>query len=86
MPCHPQDAPASFACAGSRQPLFRSIVHDIENFFCWLLAAPLSQITEGAKVVDICKFGDTVIATACAGIYQKKVKGAVVEKGVAFPT
>ena len=50
------------------------------------LPAALGQIVEGAKVVDLCKFGDTVITTACSSIYQKKVKGSVVEKGVAFPT
>jgi len=45
-----------------------------------------SQIIDGASVVNVCKFGDTVIAQACSSIYQKKVNGKAVEKGVAFPT
>lgn len=45
-----------------------------------------SQIIVGASVVSICRFGDTVITQACSTIYQKKVKGVLVEKGVAFPT
>jgi len=45
-----------------------------------------SQIIDGANVVNVCKFGDTVIAEACKAIYQKKVNGKAVEKGVAFPT
>jgi methionine aminopeptidase len=45
-----------------------------------------AQIKDGASVYEICSFGDTVINQACAGIYQKKVKGEAVEKGVAFPT
>jgi len=44
------------------------------------------QVKPGAKVLDICKFGDTVIAQKCGTIYQKKVKGKAIEKGVAFPT
>jgi curved DNA binding protein len=45
-----------------------------------------SQVVDGASIVAICKFGDTVITQACSTIYQKKVKGAAVEKGIAFPT
>lgn len=44
------------------------------------------QVKPGAKVLDICKFGDTVITQKCGTIYQKKIKGKIVEKGVAFPT
>jgi len=44
------------------------------------------QIRPGAKVLDLCKFGDTVIKQKCSTIYQKKVKGRIIEKGVAFPT
>jgi hypothetical protein len=47
---------------------------------------PPAQIKDGASVYEICSFGDTVVNQACAGIYQKKVKGEAVEKGVAFPT
>lgn len=44
------------------------------------------QVKPGAKVLDLCKFGDTVIMQKCSTIYQKKVKGKAIEKGVAFPT
>jgi len=44
------------------------------------------QVKPGAKVLDLCKFGDTVIMQKCSTIYQKKVKGKTIEKGVAFPT
>lgn len=44
------------------------------------------QVRPGAKVLDLCRFGDTVIMQKCSTIYQKKVKGRVIEKGVAFPT
>jgi curved DNA binding protein len=45
-----------------------------------------TQIKAGATVIEICKFGDTVITQACAAIYQKKKAGQGVEKGIAFPT
>jgi hypothetical protein len=51
-----------------------------------LLNKLFSQVKDGASVLDVCKFGDTVVAQACASIYQKKVKGAAIEKGIAFPT
>jgi len=44
------------------------------------------QVKPGAKVLDLCKFGDMVITQKCGTIYQKKVKGKVIEKGIAFPT
>ena len=44
------------------------------------------QVKPGVKVLDLCKFGDTVITQKCGTIYQKKVKGRAIEKGVAFPT
>ena len=43
-----------------------------------------TQIKAGATVIEICKFGDTVITQACAAIYQKKKAGQGVEKGIAF--
>lgn len=39
----------------------------------------------GAKVIDLCQFGTTVIETQVSRLYTKKVKGAAVERGVAFP-
>lgn len=45
-----------------------------------------AMVKDGASVLDVCKFGDTVVVQACASIYQKKAKGAAIEKGIAFPT
>lgn len=39
----------------------------------------------GAKVIDLCQFGTTVIDTQAKKLYTKKVKGAAIERGVAFP-
>ena len=39
----------------------------------------------GAKVIDLCQFGSTVIDTQAKKLYTKKVKGATIERGVAFP-
>mmetsp|Transcript_52224 Transcript_52224/g.119136 ORF Transcript_52224/g.119136 Transcript_52224/m.119136 type:complete len:395 (+) Transcript_52224:87-1271(+) len=44
------------------------------------------QVKEGATIGSLCKFGDTVIAQLCSAIYQKKVNGKAIDKGVAFPT
>ena len=51
-----------------------------------VLEGVVQQCTAGADVKDICTFGDTVIGSLTAGIYQKKVNGVAVEKGCAFPT
>jgi len=45
-----------------------------------------AMVKDGASVLEVCQFGDTVVSQACASIYQKKVKGAAIEKGIAFPT
>eukprot|EP00594_Rhizosolenia_setigera_P003171 CAMPEP_0178953990 /NCGR_PEP_ID=MMETSP0789-20121207/8734_1 /TAXON_ID=3005 /ORGANISM="Rhizosolenia setigera, Strain CCMP 1694" /LENGTH=401 /DNA_ID=CAMNT_0020635327 /DNA_START=354 /DNA_END=1559 /DNA_ORIENTATION=- len=39
----------------------------------------------GAKIVDLCQFGTTVIDTQVSKLYTKKVNGQVIERGVAFP-
>lgn len=44
------------------------------------------QVKPGAKVLELCKFGDMVIIQKCGSIYQKKIKGKLIDKGVAFPT
>lgn len=49
------------------------------------LSGLISQCVVGAKIIDLCKFGTTVIDTQAAKLYTKKVKGAVIERGVAFP-
>lgn len=45
----------------------------------------VSQCVPGAQVLDLCKFGATIIDTSSSKLYTKKVKGVAVEKGVAFP-
>lgn len=45
----------------------------------------ISQCVPGAKVMDLCKFGQTIIETSTGKLYNKKVAGAAIEKGVAFP-
>ena len=49
------------------------------------LTGLISQCIPGAKVLDLCNFGTTVIQTQSAKLYQKKVNGVAVERGVAFP-
>ena len=39
----------------------------------------------GARVVDLCRAGDTLIESKCALVYKSKVGGKPVDKGVAFP-
>lgn len=46
------------------------------------LTGILTQLVPGKKVVEICEFGDTVIAGQVALSYKAKK----IEKGVAFPT
>lgn len=46
----------------------------------------LLQCIPGAKIVDICKFGDELIEQRTNAIYKNKNKaGKVVLRGVAFP-
>mmetsp|Transcript_19247 Transcript_19247/g.31988 ORF Transcript_19247/g.31988 Transcript_19247/m.31988 type:complete len:407 (+) Transcript_19247:157-1377(+) len=45
----------------------------------------VSQCVVGAKVVDLCQFGTTVMETAAAKLYTKKQKGILMDRGVAFP-
>jgi hypothetical protein len=45
----------------------------------------VQQCLPGAKVLDLCEFGHTVISTAAQKLYTKKVHGQTVERGVAFP-
>jgi len=45
----------------------------------------ISQCVPGAQILDLCKFGATIINTSSSKLYTKKVKGVAVEKGVAFP-
>jgi methionine aminopeptidase len=45
----------------------------------------VSQCVVGAKVIDLCEFGHTVIDTSVAKLYTKKVDGVAMDRGVAFP-
>jgi len=49
------------------------------------LTGLMSQIVAGAKIIDLCQFGTTILETQTAKLYNKKVNGVPVEKGVAFP-
>ena len=49
------------------------------------LTGVVCQCVPGAKVIDLCQFGTTVINTQASKLYTKKVNGAQVERGVAFP-
>eukprot|EP01083_Nonionella_stella_P295982 1005650_1 len=49
------------------------------------LTGLVSQCVAGAKIIDLCQFGTTVIEAQVGKLYNKKVDGVAVEKGVAFP-
>jgi len=46
------------------------------------LQGVITQVTPGASIVNICKFGDDVVTRSTASIYRNKK----IEKGIAFPT
>lgn len=45
----------------------------------------VSQCVPGAKILDLCEFGHTVITTQAAKLFTKKINGQVIDRGVAFP-
>jgi len=45
----------------------------------------VKQTVVGAKVLDLCKFGTTVMEAAASKLYTKKVNGKTIDRGVAFP-
>jgi methionine aminopeptidase len=45
----------------------------------------VSQCIPGAKVIDLCEFGHTVLTTTAAKLYTKKVNGVMIDRGIAFP-
>ena len=45
----------------------------------------VSQCIPGAKVIDICEFGHTVLTAQVGKLYNKKVNGQTIDRGVAFP-
>eukprot|EP00052_Salpingoeca_macrocollata_P000558 m.20929 g.20929 ORF g.20929 m.20929 type:complete len:404 (-) comp10635_c0_seq2:118-1329(-) len=51
-----------------------------------VLRTVVAACKEGATVLSVCKLGDDEIVKATAAVFNKKVEGQVVSKGVAFPT
>ena len=45
----------------------------------------VGQCVAGAKVVDLCQFGTTVVEAQASKLYTKKVNGQLMPRGVAFP-
>lgn len=49
------------------------------------LTGLVSQCVVGAKIIDLCQFGTTILEAQTSKLYNKKVNGVSIEKGVAFP-
>lgn len=50
------------------------------------LVEVIARLVPGAKIVDVCKFGDELIQQRTATIFNKKNKqGKAILKGIAFP-
>lgn len=49
------------------------------------LTGIIEQCKPGAKILDLCEFGHTVINTSAQRLFTKKVNGQPIERGVAFP-
>jgi len=45
----------------------------------------VSQCVPGAKILDLCEFGHTVMEAQASKLYTKKVNGKMIDRGVAFP-
>ena len=45
----------------------------------------VGQCVPGAKIIDLCEFGHTVMEAQAAKLYTKKVNGKTIDRGVAFP-
>lgn len=45
----------------------------------------VKQCLPGAKVVDLCIFGSSVMEAAANKLYTKKVNGVMMDRGIAFP-
>lgn len=50
------------------------------------LAAVCAACVDGADISELCAMGDKIIEEETGKLYNKKVKGRKMEKGVAFPT
>jgi len=45
----------------------------------------IGQCVPGAKIIDLCEFGHTVVNAQAQKLFTKKVDGQVVDRGIAFP-
>lgn len=45
----------------------------------------VSQCVPGAKIIDLCEFGHTVMEAQASKLYTKKVDGKLIDRGVSFP-
>jgi methionine aminopeptidase len=45
----------------------------------------IEQCVPGAKVIELCEFGHSILNKSAAKLYTKKSNGAVMDRGVAFP-
>jgi len=50
------------------------------------LQAVCEACVEGADIAELCALGDKILEEETGKLYNKKVKGRKIEKGVAFPT
>jgi curved DNA binding protein len=45
----------------------------------------VGQCVPGAKILDLCEFGQTILEASAVKLYTKKVNGKAIDRGVAFP-
>jgi len=45
----------------------------------------IGQCVPGAKIIDICEFGHTVVTAQAQKLFTKKVDGKAIDRGIAFP-
>mmetsp|Transcript_33970 Transcript_33970/g.78323 ORF Transcript_33970/g.78323 Transcript_33970/m.78323 type:complete len:405 (-) Transcript_33970:134-1348(-) len=45
----------------------------------------VGQCVVGARIIDLCRFGTTVMEAQAGKLYTKKVNGSLMDRGVAFP-
>ena len=45
----------------------------------------MGQCVPGAKIIDLCEFGHTVVTAQAQKLFTKKVDGQPIDRGVAFP-
>ncbi|KAJ6609230.1 peptidase M24, structural domain-containing protein [Mycena sp. CBHHK59/15] len=72
-------APSSAEADLTKYKTAADIVHQV-------MKKLIELAVEGAKIIDLCVEGDKLIDAGTAGVYNKAVKGAKINKGLAFPT